>query len=167
MKVGYVRVSTTEQNTARQEDMMKTLGVEKVFIDKCSGKDTDRPQLQQMLEFVREGDNVVVESYSRLARSTRDLLSLLEQLNSKGVKFISVKENFDTSTPQGELMLTIFAGLAQFEREVMLQRQREGILLAQAAGKYKGRPKKTIPDFNKYYQKVFRSVISAEMVILL
>ena len=154
MKVGYVRVSTDEQNTARQEEMMKHMGVEKVFVEKISGKDTDRPELQALLDYVREGDTVVVESYSRFARSTRDLLNLLYQLESKGVEFISVKENFDTSTPQGELMLTIFAGLAQFEREVMLQRQREGIEIAKAAGKYKGRRKKQIPDFMDYYKKV-------------
>lgn len=154
MKVGYVRVSTTEQNTARQEDLMKSLGVDKVFAEKISGKDTGRPELQNLLEYVREGDTVVVESYSRFARSTRDLLNLLDLLESKGVKFISVKENIDTSTPQGRLMLAIFAGLAQFEREVMLERQKAGILHAKAAGKYKGRRRKQIPDFNTYYQKV-------------
>ena len=139
MKVGYVRVSTTEQNTARQEKIMEDLGVEKIFVDKLSGKNTQRPELKKMLDFVRVGDTVVVESYSRLARSTKDLLNLIDALADKGVNFISQKENIDTSTPQGRLMLTIFAGLAQFERECTLERQREGIAIAKAEGKYRGR----------------------------
>jgi len=139
MKVGYVRVSTQEQNTIRQEVWMQELGAEKVFIDKASGKDTARPQLNEMLKFVRDGDTVIVESYSRLARSTRDLLDIVERLNSQGVVFISIKEAIDTGTPAGRLMLTIFGGLYQFEREVTLERQAEGIREAKKAGKYKGR----------------------------
>ena len=139
MKVGYVRVSTTEQNTSRQEKIMADLEVEKVFIDKLSGKNTQRPELKRKLEFVRAGDTVVVESYSRLARSTKDLLNLIDTLAEKDVNFISQKEKIDTSTPQGRLMLTIFAGLAQFERECTLERQREGIAIAKSEGKYKGR----------------------------
>lgn len=139
MKIGYVRVSTEEQNEARQEVIMKQLEVERVFIDKISGKNTKRPALQEMLQFIREGDVLVVESYSRLARSTVDLLKIVEELNGRNIGFISHKEKIDTTTPQGRLMLTIFAGIYQFERECMLQRQREGIAIAQAAGKYKGR----------------------------
>lgn len=139
MKVGYVRVSTEEQNTIRQEVLMKELEVEKVFIDKASGKNTARKELQNMLQFVREGDTVIVESYSRLARSTRDLLDIVEVLKAKGVEFISKKESINTSTPAGRLMLTIFAGLYQFERECTLERQAEGIREAKKAGKYKGR----------------------------
>lgn len=139
MKVGYVRVSTQEQNTARQDQMMKKLGVEKVFEEKASGKSMDRPQLRAMLAYVREGDTVVVESYSRLARSTKDLLGIVDELTAKKVGFTSLKERFDTNSPQGKLMLTIFAGLAQFERECTLQRQAEGIDIAKAQGKYKGR----------------------------
>ena len=139
MKVGYVRVSTAEQNTARQEVIMEQLGVEKVFMDKMSGKNTDRPQLQEMLSFVREGDTLVVESISRLARSTKDLLSIMEELDKKKVKFVSQKESIDTSTPNGVFMMTIFAAMAQLERETMLARQREGIEIAKAEGKYRGR----------------------------
>lgn len=139
MKVGYVRVSTEEQNTIRQEILMQELGVEKVYMDKASGKNTQRKELQTMLDFVREGDVVVVESYSRLARSTRDLLDIVETLKQKRVEFISKKESIDTSTPAGRLMLTIFAGLYQFERECTLKRQAEGIREAKKAGKYKGR----------------------------
>ena len=139
MKVGYVRVSTEEQNTIRQEVLMRELGIERIFIDKASGKSAARRELQNMLNFVREGDSVVVESYSRLARSTRDLLDIVETLKDKGVEFVSKKEAIDTSTPAGRLMLTIFAGLYQFERECTLERQAEGIKEAKKAGKYKGR----------------------------
>lgn len=139
MTVGYVRVSTLEQNTIRQEVLMQELGVERVFIDKASGKNTARRELQSMLNFVREGDTVIVESYSRLARSTRDLLDVVDTLKSKGVEFISRKESIDTTTPAGRLMLTIFAGLYEFERECTLERQAEGIAEAKKAGKYKGR----------------------------
>lgn len=137
-RIGYVRVSTQEQSTARQEISMQNC--DKLFIEKVSGKDTEhRPQLKAMMEYVREGDTVVVSEYSRFARSTRDLLTLIDQLKQKGVAFVSMKENIDTSTPQGELMLTIFAGLAEFERKQMLQRQAEGIAVAKAEGKYTGR----------------------------
>lgn len=150
MKVGYVRVSTEEQNTARQEIIMEQLGVEKVFIDKMSGKNTDRPQLNAMLDFVREGDAVVVESISRFARSTRDLLNLVNGLKDKQVDFISQKESIDTKTPQGKFMLTVFAAMAELERDQILQRQREGIAAAKAAGKYKGRkPIEVDKDFLK------------------
>ena len=139
MKVGYVRVSTEEQNTVRQEVLMRQLGVERVFIDRASGKNMERRELQAMLDYVRDGDTVIVESYSRLARSTRDLLDIVEVLKSKDVEFISKKESIDTATPAGRLMLTIFAGLYQFERECTLERQAEGIAEAKKAGKYKGR----------------------------
>lgn len=139
MKVGYIRVSTKEQSIARQEILMEQLGVEKVYIDKISGKNKNRPQLKEMLEFVREGDVVIVESISRFARNTKDLLSLIEQLTSKGVVFISQKEAIDTTTPTGKFMLTVFGAVAELERDYMLQRQSEGIEVAKANGVYKGR----------------------------
>ena len=142
--IGYARVSTDGQNEARQVEAFKALGVDKVFIDKQSGKDAARPQLTAMREYVREGDTVIVTEYARLARSVRDLLTIVDELRGKGVQLISQKENFDTSTPQGKLMLTVFAGLAEFEREMILERQREGIAIAKAEGKYKGRQPK--PD---------------------
>lgn len=147
MKVGYIRVSTIEQNEGRQiKDLQEHAGVEKVFLDKLSGKDTNRPQYKAMLDFVREGDEIYVSEYSRLARSTADLLNIIAELDGKGIKLVSMKEKLDTSTPQGRLMLTIFAGLAQFERELMLQRQQEGIALAKSQGKYKGRAKAVKPE---------------------
>lgn len=138
-KIGYARVSTQEQNEGRQLAAFEEQGVDKVFIDKMSGKDTNRPELRKMIEYVREGDTLIVNEYSRLARSTQDLLSLVKQLTDKKVQVISLKENLDTSTPQGKFMLTVFAALAEFERELTLQRQREGIALAKEQGKYKGR----------------------------
>lgn len=154
MKVAYIRVSTEEQNTARQEEAMKLHGVDRIYIEKISGKNTDRPQLKAMLDFVREEDTVIVESYSRLARSTADLLNIIGELDSKGVSFISLKENIDTTTPQGKLMMTIFAGISQFERECILQRQKEGIAIAKAEGKYKGRKPIDKPD---NWEEVFSS----------
>ena len=147
MRVGYIRVSTVEQHEDRQvKDLTENVNVSKVFIDKLSGKDTNRPQLNAMIDYVREGDTVVVSEYSRLARSTRDLIDIIETLQNKGVTVISTKEKLDTSTPQGEFMLTVFAGIATLERKLMLQRQREGIAIAKANGKYKGRQSKQKPD---------------------
>ncbi|MBR4910545.1 MAG: recombinase family protein [Clostridia bacterium] len=139
MKIGYIRVSTEEQNTARQEELMKSLGVEQVYIDRISGKNTDRPALKQMMEYVRDGDTVIVESISRFARNTKDLLELVERLTEKKVEFISKKEAIDTTTPTGRFMLTVFAAIAELEREYILQRQREGIEIAKRNGVYTGR----------------------------
>lgn len=139
MKVGYVRVSTLEQNPARQIGIMKSFGVEKTYIDKISGKDTNRPQFNDMLSFLREGDVLYVESFSRLSRSTKDLLATVATLTDRGVNLISDKEKVDTTTPQGRFMLTVFAALSELERENILERQREGIEIAKVEGKYKGR----------------------------
>ena len=130
MKIGYIRVSTAEQNTIRQEVLLKELGVDELFIDKASGKNTDRPELKRMLTYVRQGDTVIVESISRFARNTRDLLDLIAQLTAKQVEFISKKEAIDTTTPTGRFMLTIFGAVAELEREYILQRQNEGIAIA-------------------------------------
>lgn len=153
MKIGYVRVSTKEQNTARQEELMKLLKVDRVYIDKMSGRSTDRPALLEMMDFVREGDSVVVESISRFARNTKDLLELTEQLSNKRVQFISQKENIDTDTPAGKFMLTIFGAVAELEREYIRQRQREGIEIAKQQKKYKGRPAKQLDTFDEIYQQ--------------
>lgn len=147
VKIGYIRVSTQDQNTIRQEVLMEQLGVDQVYIDKFSGKNRNRPELQTMLEFVRKGDVVIVESISRFARNTKDLLELVEQLTAKGVEFISQKEAIDTTTPTGKFMLTIFGAVAELEREYILQRQREGIAIAKTQGSYKGRKPIQNPDF--------------------
>ena len=139
MKVGYIRCSTEEQNEARQVRMMEEQGTEQNFIDKASGKNTDRPEFHKMMAFVRSGDTVIVESISRIARNTRDLLAIVAELTGKGVEFVSIKESIDTTTPQGRFMLTVFGALAELERENILERQREGIAIAKEQGKYRGR----------------------------
>lgn len=141
MKIGYIRVSTMEQNEARQIEALKQQCIEPcdMYIDKQSGKNADRPKLKEMLSFVRSGDIVVTESISRIARNTKDLLSIIDQLQGKGVEFISLKESIDTTTAQGKFMLTVFAAMAELERESILQRQAEGIAVAKEQGKYKGR----------------------------
>lgn len=127
MKYGYVRVSTTHQNTIRQEVLMRELGVDEMFIDKASGKNMDRPAYHEMMRKLKSGDEVVVESYSRMSRSVGDLLETVARLNEMGVGFRSKKENLDTTTATGRLFLTFIAGMNAFEREVMLERQKEGI----------------------------------------
>lgn len=154
-KIGYVRVSSETQDTARQLAIMKEYKVDKIFEEKASGKNTDRTEFKKMMEYLREDDILYVESISRLSRSVRDLLKIVDELNSKGVKFVSNKENIDTSTPQGRFVLQIFAALSELEREQTLQRQREGIAIAKAQGKYKGRQRIQIDEelFKKYYKK--------------
>ena len=153
MKIGYIRVSTQEQNTIRQEVLMQELGVDEVYIDRMSGKNANRPELKRMMEYVRRGDTVIVESISRFARNTRDLLDLVEQLTEKGVEFVSKKEAIDTTTPTGKFMLTIFGAVAELEREYILQRQREGIAIAKEQGKYTGRKATQPPDFERIITK--------------
>ena len=146
MKVAYVRVSTEEQNEARQIETLKKHSIEKWFTEKISDKSMDRPQLQAMLDYVREGDTVYIHDFSRLARSTKDLLEIVERLQSKGVHLVSNKENLDTGTPTGKLMLTMIAAINEFERQNLLDRQREGIAIAKRNGVYKGRKKVPLPD---------------------
>jgi len=164
MKFGYVRVSTTEQNTARQEVLMQELGVDKIFIDKISGKNMDRPELKNLLGFVREGDTIVVESISRFARNTRELLHMINFLKEKRVEFVSKKENIDTATPAGKFMLTVFGAIAELERDYILQRQAEGIAIAKQLGKYSGR-KKILIDSNKF-EAVYKSWKDGEITAI-
>lgn len=160
MKVGYIRVSTAEQNTIRQEVLMNNLMVDEVFMDRMSGKNTDRPQLKRMLDFVRKGDTVIVDSISRFARNTRDLLELIDTLSNKEVAFVSQKEHIDTTTPTGRFMVTVFAAVAELEREYILQRQREGIEIAKQHGKYTGRKPKNI-SINYVFEKWCSGEITA------
>ncbi len=142
--IGYIRVSSEDQNPARQEKSLKEKGCTRLYMDKMSGKDRNRPQLQEMMDYIREGDTVIVESISRLARSTRDLLEIIERFNDKKVSFISLKESIDTDSPQGKFMLTVFAAMSELERGYIRQRQAEGIAIAKSEGKYKGRKPKDI-----------------------
>ena len=176
MKVGYIRVSSKEQNTARQEILMEQLGVDKVYLEKVSGKNTNRPELKAMLEFVREGDTVVVESISRFARNTKDLLELIEILQEKKVEFISQKEAIDTTTPTGKFMLTIFGAVSELERSYILQRQREGIdampidsktgkRKSSKTGKLTGRPSMKYPkDWTKIYNQYITKELNVKQI---
>lgn len=162
MIVGYVRVSTVEQNEARQLATMEKYNVDRVFQEKVSAKDTNRPELKAMLDFVREGDSIVIHDFSRLARSTKDLLDIVETLEDKRVTLVSAKENIDTSTATGKLMLTMIGAINEFERTNLLERQREGIAIAKEQGKYKGRKEVTISDevWNDLYSKYLNREIN-------
>lgn len=160
MNIAYIRVSTVEQNEQRQIEAMKPFNIEKWFIEKISAKDTNRPKLQELLEFAREGDTIHVHDFSRLARSTKDLLDIVEQLTQKNIYLVSNKENIDTSTPTGKLMLTMIGAINEFERYNLLERQREGIAIAKRNGKYTGGKRKNVPNFENGYQRYLRREIS-------
>lgn len=164
MNLAYVRVSTVGQNEERQIEALKKFNIEKWFTEKVSGKNMNRPKLQEMLDFCREGDTIYIHDFSRLARSTKDLLDIVERLKEKGVHLVSNKENINSSTPQGKLMLTMIAAIYEFERENMLERQREGIAIAKREGKFKGRKPLELDDFDKYYELyVSRQITKSEM----
>lgn len=160
MNIAYIRVSTVEQNEQRQIEAMKPFTIEKWFIEKISAKDTNRPKFQELLEFAREGDTIHVHDFSRLARSTKDLLDIVEQLTQKNIYLVSNKENIDTSTPTGKLMLTMIGAINEFERYNLLERQREGIAIAKRNGKYTGGKRKNVPNFENGYQRYLRREIS-------
>lgn len=168
--IAYVRVSTVEQNEARQREALKAFNIDKWFVEKASGKDAKRPVLQEMLEYIREDDIVYVEEFSRLGRSTADLLATVQKIEDSGAKFVSLKENFDTKTPAGKLQMTMMAAIAEFERAMILERQREGIAIAKREGKYKGRKAVSVPNIEEYYQKYMtrqgtKTSIAAELGI--
>jgi DNA invertase Pin-like site-specific DNA recombinase len=152
-KIAYIRVSTLEQNEARQREALSKFNIDKWFVEKASGRSMNRPKLQEMLEYVREDDTVYVEEFSRLGRSAADLLATVQKIENLGAKFVSVKENFDTKTPAGKMQMVMLAGIAEFERAMMLERQREGIEIAKREGKYKGRKAIKIPNIGKYYEQ--------------
>ena len=160
MRLAYVRVSTIEQNEERQIEGLKKYNIEKWLTEKASAKDTNRPELQNLLEFAREGDTIYIHDFSRLARSTKDLLDLVDTFNRKKVNLVSNKENLDTSTPTGKLMLTMIAAINEFERANLLERQKEGIAIAKRKGIYKGRKAVSIPDFKVYYNRYLQREIS-------
>ena len=151
--IAYIRVSTAEQNEVRQKVALQKYNIDRWFIEKASGKDLNRPKLQEMLEYIREDDIVYVEEFSRLGRSTADLLATVQKIEAAGAQFVSLKEQFDTTTPAGRLQMTMMAAIAEFERDMILERQREGIAIAKAAGKYKGRKEITVPNIGEYYEK--------------
>ena len=146
---GYARVSTQQQDLIRQLDMLAQYGCTEVLTEKISGVKADRPELNRLKDKVRPGDSIVIESFSRLGRSTRDLIELVEHFENRGVKLISIKENFDTATPQGKLMLTVFQAFSQFERDLIAQRTKEGLESARARGRKGGRPRVKDNKINK------------------
>ena len=166
--IAYVRVSTVEQNESRQVEALSKHDIDKWFTEKISGKNTQRAELQKMLEFVREGDIVYIHDLSRLARSTKDLLEIVDLLQSKGVELVSNKESIDTSTATGKLMLTMIGAIAEFERANLLERQREGIAIAKSQGKYKGRKPVNIDknEFQEQYKKYLnRELTKSELAV--
>ena len=162
--IAYVRVSTLEQNESRQIEALEKFNIDKWFTEKVSGKDTNRPQLQLMIDYVREGDTVYIHDFSRLARNTKDLLEIIEKLNNKGVTLVSNKESIDTSTPQGKLMVTMIGAIYEFELSNLHDRQKEGIAIAKAEGKYKGRKPINVSqdtfedEYNKYMSREISKV---------
>ena len=161
MNIAYVRVSTVEQNEARQVEALEKYHIEKWFKEKVSGKNTERKELKNMLDFAREGDTIYVLDFSRLARSVKDLLDITEKLKAKNINLISLKENLDSSTPTGKLLLTMIGAIDEFERANLLERQREGIAIAKKKGLYKGRqPSKIDKDLfeDAYNQYMTRKI---------
>lgn len=141
MIFGYARVSTDKQELARQLDMLKGYGCERIYEEKMTGTKANRPELDRLKDVVRSGDTVVIESLSRLGRSTKDLLNLIDEWESQGVAVVSLKENIDTTTPTGKLLLTVLSAISQFERDITVQRTNEGLQAARARGRKGGRPK--------------------------
>ena len=160
MRVAYIRVSSADQNLDRQREALKQFRIERWYEEKISGKDMDRPQLKAMLDFIREGDVVYIHDFSRLARSTKDLLYLTDLLKEKKVDLVSYHENIDTTTPTGRLMLTMIAAINEFERQNILERQAEGIAEAKKKGVYKGRKKISVPNIAMHYERYMRREIT-------
>lgn len=152
MRIGYARVSTEAQNLDRQVDALKDYGVDELYTEKMTGTKSHRPELDKVRLRMREGDLIVVESLSRLGRSTKDLLNLLDEFDSKGVQLISLKESIDTSTPTGKLLVTVLSAISQFERDLIVQRTQEGLKAARARGRMGGRP----PVDDKTIQKALK-----------
>ncbi|MPQ32456.1 recombinase family protein [Clostridium estertheticum] len=169
MNIAYIRVSTIEQNEARQIEGLKKYDIDEWFTEKVSAKDTNRPKLQELIKFARKGDTVYVHSLDRLARSTKDLLDIVEQLQANGIHLMSSKEAIDSSTATGKLMLTMIGAINAFERENMLERQREGIAIAKNNGAYKGRkvieyPSEWIDVYTKYKNRKLQGNEAMELL---
>lgn len=161
MKIGYARVSTEGQELNRQIDMLNNYGVERIYQEKMTGTKADRPELTRMKEMLRSGDIVVIESLSRLGRSTKDLLTIIDEWEKQGVQVVSLKEQIDTSTPTGKLLLTVLSAISQFERDITVQRTSEGLKAARARGRNGGRPKadqKAVEKAVKLYQAQTHSI---------
>ena len=166
--IAYIRVSPADNSDAMQVEALKDYKIDRWFQDKVSVKDTNRPKLREMIQHVSQGDTVYVYDFSWLAKTTADLLKIVEELENKNAHIISVKENYDTSTDNGKLMKNMIAAIAGFEKDIYLEKQREGIANAKTEGKYKGRVKIVIPNFDEYYQKYMsRKINKSEMAKVL
>lgn len=160
--IAYIRVSTVELSEERQRESLEKYDINKWFVDKVSNKNTNRPQLQAMLDCAKKGDNIYIYDFSRLASNLKDLIKLTELIEEKRINLISIKENLDTSTPTGELMITMIGAINEFERANLLERQREGIAIAKILGKYKGRKKIDFPsNWKEVYFKYKRRELTA------
>lgn len=146
---GYARVSTEAQNLDRQLDALKRYGVDVIYNEKMTGTKKDRPELTKLLERITQGDTVVIESLSRLGRSTKDLIELTELFKSKGVRLVLLKESIDTDSSTGKLLFTLMSAIAQFERDTIADRTREGLRSARARGRCGGRPKVNFDKIKK------------------
>ena len=153
--IAYVRVSTVDQNEARQREALKGCNIDRWFVEKVSGKDANRPKLKDMLEYVREDDVVYVEEFSRLGRSTADLLATVKTIEDAGAKFVSLKENFDTSTPAGRLQMIMLAAISEFERAMILERQREGIEIAKTRRQVQGPESRLRTKYRRLLSKIY------------
>lgn len=160
--LAYVRVSSVDQNEERQIESLKQYDIDKWFIEKKSARDRNRPELKKLLEYMREGDKIYIVDFSRIARNVKDLLNIIDETANKKVNIISIKENFDTTKPSGKLMIVVIGAVYQFEVEIKLENQLEGIALAKKQGKYKGRKKIEIDPatFDFYYQKYLKREIT-------
>lgn len=161
MTFGYARVSTEEQSLNRQIDALNGYGIDELLTEKMTGTKRNRPELNRLMDKLRTGDTVVIESLSRLGRSTKDLLALVEQFEEMGVVLVSLKENIDISTPTGKLLVTVLSALCQFERDLTVQRTNEGLVAARARGRKGGRPPKdhkTVEKALKLYDAQIHSV---------
>lgn len=138
---GYARVSTADQNLDRQMDALKNYGIDILYCEKISGTKKSRPELDRMLKEVCDGDTIVIESLSRLGRSVKNLAELMEMFNQRNIRLVSLKETIDTTTPTGKLLFSIMSSLAQFERDILVERTQEGLKAARARGRNGGRPK--------------------------
>jgi DNA invertase Pin-like site-specific DNA recombinase len=161
-RLAYVRVSTISQNESRQLEALKLhdIAPEHIYIDKASAKDTERPKLKELLTYARKGDTIYIHSFDRLARNTKDLLHLVEHFNEQGITLISIKENLDTSIPQGKMMLTMLGAIAEFERAMIKERQLEGIAIAKEQGKFKGGKAKQVDNFQEHYDRYMKREVT-------
>lgn len=159
-KLAYVRCSSVGQNEERQLAQIQNLNIYKIYVEKASAKDANRPLLKQLLEYAREGDTIYITDFSRLARNVKDLLTITEDLEKRGIRLISLTEGLDTQTSTGKLMLTMIAAINQFLRENLLEKQKEGILIAKQQKKFKGRKKIEKPE---NWDEVYKQYMSRQL----